>query len=436
MQKSIINNSNKRPVRRHLSAIFTFQIVSLLLTLLTVVTLNLFAIRVARAQAPPPQVSAQELIKRVSETYTNLKTYSLEGVMVEKNESLALKSREESRIERPISIVAQSPGKLRMETWFGPTLVTVISDGKSLWLYAPKEKEYIKRDDTSELTKILLTRGAPTALIDLYKNLAQHSSEAKLLREETITAGDQQISCYVVELGSTTEAASQVETDTFWIDKKMSLVWRSQSIKRTSVENGDYNRSESNVNYSAIRINEPIEDTLFAFTSPAGVKEVESDDEKASLVGREPKDFTLTSFDGKAVNLKTLRGRVVMITFWASWCGFCAQQLPEIDKLYREFKDRGLVVLGINREADIPKEKEAAHARGYTFPTLIDAGSRVAEQYHVNGIPMTVIIGKEGKIVAHLRGMTGVVPLREALAKAGFENNAAPTSEEPSRDQF
>ncbi|MGH9897670.1 MAG: LolA family protein, partial [Pyrinomonadaceae bacterium] len=185
MQKSI---TNKQPIMRHKSVIFAVRRPFLLLTA-TALLISLVAARPMYAQEPTqtPQVNAQELLKRVSDLYIGLKNYKLEGVMVEKNDSLELKSRTESRTERPLSIAASQPGRLHMNTWFGTTPVTVISDGKSLWLYAAKEKEYIKRDDTSDLAKISLMRESPTAQIDLYKGLAKRSSEAKFLREETIT---------------------------------------------------------------------------------------------------------------------------------------------------------------------------------------------------------------------------------------------------------
>jgi len=144
-------------------------------------------------------------------------------------------------------------------------------------------------------------------------------------------------------------------------------------------------------------------------------------DGRVNLAGTEASDFTLKDLDGKEVALKELRGTVVLLDFWASWCGPCRMELPHIEKLHREFKDKGLVVLGVNNE---PPETARAFVKKkeYTFPTLVDADRGVANRYQVTGIPAVFVIDKDGKIVAHYVGLRSEADLRAALRRAGLSH--------------
>jgi thiol-disulfide isomerase/thioredoxin len=110
----------------------------------------------------------------------------------------------------------------------------------------------------------------------------------------------------------------------------------------------------------------------------------------------------------------------VLIDFWASWCGPCRRELPEIERLYREFKSQGLVVLGINNE-DRETASEFFTNSGYTFPVLMDATGDVGKAYRVEAIPTVLILGRDGRIAAHYVGVQSDSTLRSALADAGIE---------------
>ncbi len=110
------------------------------------------------------------------------------------------------------------------------------------------------------------------------------------------------------------------------------------------------------------------------------------------------KDFTLKSNQGKNIRLKDLRGQVVMLNFWASWCGPCRQEMPLLDKLYQRYNPAGFVLLGVNVEAD---PKEADHLLKeipVSFPILYDTTSKVSEQYKVSAMPSSVIIDCDGNM--------------------------------------
>ncbi len=109
-------------------------------------------------------------------------------------------------------------------------------------------------------------------------------------------------------------------------------------------------------------------------------------------------DFVLKSDEGRNVRLSELRGDVVMINFWASWCGPCRQEMPKLDELHEKYKDMGFTVLGINVEQDNSKAKEMLEKSPVNFPILYDTLSEVTEKYNVDSMPMTLLLDADGKV--------------------------------------
>ncbi|WP_150912998.1 TlpA family protein disulfide reductase [Marinobacter halotolerans] len=108
-------------------------------------------------------------------------------------------------------------------------------------------------------------------------------------------------------------------------------------------------------------------------------------------------DFTLKSRSGENLRLEDFRGQVVMLNFWASWCGPCRQEMPLMDNIYEQYKDLGFTVLAVN----VDENREEAHRFldkvPVSYPILYDPESRVSEQYNVQAMPTTVMIDRNGK---------------------------------------
>lgn len=109
-------------------------------------------------------------------------------------------------------------------------------------------------------------------------------------------------------------------------------------------------------------------------------------------------DFTLTNLDGTNLRLTELRGQVVLVNFWASWCGPCRQEMPVLDRLHQRYKDTGFTVLGINVEGEAAPARAIADKTGVTFPVLIDAEQKISKLYDLKAMPSTVIVDRDGKI--------------------------------------
>ena len=131
-------------------------------------------------------------------------------------------------------------------------------------------------------------------------------------------------------------------------------------------------------------------------------------------------DFTLTDLQGKAWHLRELKGKVVLVNFWATWCPPCRKEMPDLEALYQEFKGKGLVVLAVSDE-DRAKVEPFVAEKKYTFPVLLDAGRKVSEQLRIEGIPKTFLYDRAGKLAAQSIDMRTRGQFLKLLAKAGLQ---------------
>jgi peroxiredoxin len=154
-------------------------------------------------------------------------------------------------------------------------------------------------------------------------------------------------------------------------------------------------------------------ETVFYGDSPAPGTNGES----VSVMGMEAPDFTLSGPSGETVHLRDLRGRVVVVDFWATWCGPCRALMPHIQKMHEQWAAKGLTILGLDVGEDAATVGKFAKDKSYTFRLLVDAEPQVTSRYFVQSYPTTFVIDRAGRIA--FRDTSGDPrDLRTAVEKA------------------
>lgn len=118
----------------------------------------------------------------------------------------------------------------------------------------------------------------------------------------------------------------------------------------------------------------------------------------SGLTGQAAPDFALKSSSGENLRLSEYRGDVVMVNFWATWCGPCRQEMPLLDELYTRYQRVGFSLLGVNIDDDSSKAMDMVDELGVSFPVLFDAHKEVSKLYEVGAMPVTVLIDREGTV--------------------------------------
>ena len=108
--------------------------------------------------------------------------------------------------------------------------------------------------------------------------------------------------------------------------------------------------------------------------------------------------FTLTSLAGQPSGLNAYKGQVVMVNFWATWCGPCQQEMPLLDQMYKKYKPAGFTLIGVNVDKEAPAVKQLLERKPVSFPVLLDPANQVSKAYHVDEMPSSVIIDRKGQI--------------------------------------
>ncbi len=127
-------------------------------------------------------------------------------------------------------------------------------------------------------------------------------------------------------------------------------------------------------------------------------------------------DFTLTTFDGETIQLSELRGQVVILNFWASWCGPCRAEAAALEAVWQQYRDRGVIVLGV-AYADDPDDSLAfINEFGMTYPAGPDVGTTISQDlYHIQGVPETFIIDRQGSVVKFILSTVDEAMLRAEI---------------------
>ncbi|HHB91114.1 MAG TPA: TlpA family protein disulfide reductase [Anaerolineae bacterium] len=146
---------------------------------------------------------------------------------------------------------------------------------------------------------------------------------------------------------------------------------------------------------------------------PAGVAAIPS--QNIPLKGHPAPDFTLQTPEGESLSLADLRGKAVVLNFWATWCPPCRAEMPELQAAWEAYGAGGLVVLGVNQAEDAATVQAYLDELGLTFPVVLDTQYEAASLYSVNSLPTTYFIDREGIIRDFVVGQMNAALLSERI---------------------
>jgi outer membrane lipoprotein-sorting protein/peroxiredoxin len=365
------------------------------------------------------------LIKESGDALRAAQSYVLEQAVV-----VEISGGMRSRLEIPVKLAASNPDKLRIES-NGPVGSTlIVSDGENTWMYLGPLKQYTRTAAASSPDALMksINPGISEMVAD-YQSQDPYRS-VKVTGEEALELDGKHFDCFVVEatLDNLKIPGAMMLTDgvmKMWIDKQTKLTLK-QTASATMQGGALLVPATMNqtINMLSLKLNEPVPDSMFRFTPPEGAQEVKEFQgpvkANADLSGKAAAGFTLTATDGKEFNLTALRGKVVLLDFWATWCVPCRKDLPALEKLYGDFRERGLVLLGINAGEDAGTINKFLQQTKLSYPVIVAGERTVLESYSVTAFPTLVLIDREGKIALYHVGAGSDMEVRAALAKLGL----------------
>ena len=391
----------------------------------------------ARRPAPAPNgtpfginAAAESLIAGMNANYLGLPRYDILG-----NSHMVMSmGGQQQIIDVPFRLAADKPARLRNEIMNPVMPYVTISDGAKTWAYLPMSAQYTEKDaaplsssgaSSGEIGSALAS-GTP---IQRYLSARDGMIGARIVGETIIMDGGSAVPCVMVDAQYATPDSTRfvLSPNRFWIDPARRLVLRDSLHVAMTGPNGEPVTMTTITSFSRINVGTALPDTLFTFHAPATATKVDAFQQQgmketvSPLVGKPASDFTLKDLAGRRQTLSALKGKVVLLDFWATWCGPCRRELPTIAKLHKELQAKGLAVVAVNVGEPPAVVSSYLKRNGFSLPVWLDTDTEVSSKYGASSIPTLVVIDKTGNVSALKVGLREEADLRALLEAAGLK---------------
>lgn len=333
------------------------------------------------------------------------------------------------------SIAFVRPDKRRIEAktqmgtgQMGNSLIIV--DGEHTWRYVSVLNQYTRKAAILRPEDLLADMGINMP------DPERFLKDVKITGEEQIEIEGKKYDCWVVETTVNKLSLPQLQGMEMtgiqvkqWIakDVKISL----QMTMSGKIGGGMIPAPmeiQQKLSIRSLKIDPDLPESLFRFTPPEGAKEVAdfagSGMNKPDLTGKPAPAFRVQSLDGNTHDIAALKGKVVLLDFWTTWCGPCRKEMPALSELYSQYRDQGLVLLGL----DVGEDRETVEKHLKTAPVpyaiALTNNTDLVTAFKVSAFPTHVLIGRDGNVMIYDVGSAGIEALRGMLEKAGLKPSA------------
>ena len=373
---------------------------------------------------------ADSLISALNAHYLNFANYDIQG----NSHMIMSVGGVIQNVDVPFRLAAAKPARLRNEIMNPMMPYVTLSDGSKTWIYLPQTAQYTEKEAaplastgaSSGEVGNAMAMGTP---LQRYLSARQGLIAARVLGMESVDVGGTPVNCVVVDAQYATPDSTRfsLSPNRFWIDPERRLVLRDSLMVGMAGPDGKPVTMATVTTFSKLDVDRELPDTLFAFHPPATARKVASFDmpgmqEKVSpLVGKPAEDFALLDLAGKRHSLAGLKGKVVLLDFWATWCGPCRRELPTIAKLHKELAAKGLAVVAVNVGEPAATVSAFLKKNPFSMPVWLDSKTEASSKYSASSIPTLVVIDRAGKVSAYKVGVREEADLRALLTEAGLE---------------
>jgi thiol-disulfide isomerase/thioredoxin len=388
------------------------------------------ALLLSQTTTAPPD--PRELVRQSADAIKKYKSYQLESlIVVEMRGGPVL-----PKMEMPSSISVRRPDKMRIESRSQAGSITIVGDGEHTWYYLSTQNKFIKREAAASPESAVNNAGVTsTSLPDVSKSI----DSVKLAGEDSIGIEGKQFSCWKIETTYKEIRLAEQNTtirdaaQTTWISKNEGLTLASTFHSKIFLSgSSEAIEMTQSTHTTAVRLNIDLPDSTFVFTPPKGAEEAEDwtlpGIAKPDVIGKPAPALKAKAIDalnpeGAEIDLASLRGKVVLLDFWTTWCAPCKREQPNLEKLHQEFGGQGVVVLGVNVGEDRSTVQDFLKKSGFTYPVVpVNDAAELIARLSVNAYPTMVLVDRDGNIASYEVGVRGEEALRPDLEKLGVHS--------------